>query len=238
VRPLVRIVGVGGLAAEQAEATGWATAWEVLRGPSLREAASPWGVVWVAVRRAILGEVVAGEYVTAPRAAWRIRPSTTTGTAAATDAGGVSVGGAGVVERPVSLDRLADRGYEPAAGVGTAQGYGAQVIDVIVSGFVEAGWCPVLARRVVVQIAATAPRTPGALGRACGWRHLAVEVGIAPWQARRATIVVLGGGGWPGLARRVHEEGPSVLGDRQVRRAIRSTLSPGLPTPARRVASA
>ncbi len=57
VRPLVRRSGLVGPDARQAEATGWATAWEVLRRPSARIAANPAGMVWVAVRRAVHAEV-------------------------------------------------------------------------------------------------------------------------------------------------------------------------------------
>ncbi len=63
VLPLVRRHRVAGAAARQAEATGWATAWEVLRRPSARTCQNPAGMVWVAVRRAITEEVLAASRV-------------------------------------------------------------------------------------------------------------------------------------------------------------------------------
>lgn len=53
VRPLVRRSGLRGPAADQAEATGWAAAWDALRRPSARTAGNPAGMAWVAARRAI-----------------------------------------------------------------------------------------------------------------------------------------------------------------------------------------
>ncbi len=59
VAPQVAAAGLRGPAADQAEATGWAVAWETMATKSIRAARSPWGVLWIAVRRAIMGEVVA-----------------------------------------------------------------------------------------------------------------------------------------------------------------------------------
>jgi hypothetical protein len=57
VRPLVRGSGLRGPAADQAESTGWAAAWDALRRPSARRAGNPAGMAWVAARRAIWAEV-------------------------------------------------------------------------------------------------------------------------------------------------------------------------------------
>lgn len=59
VRPLVRRSGLRGLAADQAEATGWEVAWQTLDRPSTRVAENPGGMVWVAVRRGIHAEAAA-----------------------------------------------------------------------------------------------------------------------------------------------------------------------------------
>lgn len=59
VLPLVRRSGLRGLAADQAEATGWEVAWQTLARPSTRLAENPGGVVWVAVRRGIHAEAAA-----------------------------------------------------------------------------------------------------------------------------------------------------------------------------------
>ena len=56
VGPVVRRSGLRGLAASQAEATGWAAAWDALRRPSARTAENPGGMVWIAVRRAVRDE--------------------------------------------------------------------------------------------------------------------------------------------------------------------------------------
>lgn len=45
VRPLTIDAGLRGAAASQAEPTGWETVWVSLTKPSLRTAASPWGVL-------------------------------------------------------------------------------------------------------------------------------------------------------------------------------------------------
>lgn len=60
VRPVVRASRLRGPAAEQAEATGWAAAWDALRRPTARTAENPAGMVWTAVRRSIAGEARAG----------------------------------------------------------------------------------------------------------------------------------------------------------------------------------
>ena len=60
VRPVVRRAGLRGAAADHALASGWQAAWDALRRPSARTSANPAGMVWVAVRRAVWAEVVAG----------------------------------------------------------------------------------------------------------------------------------------------------------------------------------
>ena len=72
VSPMVAAEGLRGLAAKQAEATGWEAAWELLCDPALREAVSPWGVVWTVVRRSVREEVVAAGHRTGLRRFWRV----------------------------------------------------------------------------------------------------------------------------------------------------------------------
>ncbi len=60
VRPAVRRAGLRGAAADQALASGWQAAWDALRRPSARTSTNPAGMVWVAVRRAVWAEVLAG----------------------------------------------------------------------------------------------------------------------------------------------------------------------------------
>ncbi len=57
VVPVVRRSGLRGPAADQAEASCWAAAWDALRRPTARTAQNPGGMVWVAVRRAVAAEV-------------------------------------------------------------------------------------------------------------------------------------------------------------------------------------
>ena len=56
VVPVVRGSGLRGPAADQAEATGWAAAWDALRRPTARTALNPGGMIWTAVRRAVAAE--------------------------------------------------------------------------------------------------------------------------------------------------------------------------------------
>ena len=57
VRPVVRAARLHGPAADQAESTAWAAAWEAIRRPSARSAENPGGMVWMAVRRSVVTEV-------------------------------------------------------------------------------------------------------------------------------------------------------------------------------------
>jgi hypothetical protein len=209
VQPLVRTAGLCGAAARQAEATGWAMAWETLRRPSLLDAASPWGVLWVAVRRAVFGEKVAADNVSEPRTAWRL------------------CGRRGRIEpvmtRTESLDRLAALGVEGRTPA-LRESAGSGILDDLAEAFVRAGWPEGLARRLVFQIAATAPHPSRRTEGGHGWRHLAVELGIQPWQARRATLLVLGSPEHPGLAERAVREGAHILREDDVQRALREII--------------
>lgn len=57
VRPVVRASRLTGPAADQAESSAWAAAWEAIRRPTAREAVNPAGMVWSAVRRTVGAEV-------------------------------------------------------------------------------------------------------------------------------------------------------------------------------------
>jgi hypothetical protein len=102
VRPLTIDVGLRGAAASQAEATGWETVWVTLTKPSLRTAASPWGVLWQAARRAVLGEIVAAKYATEERRGRSLDDAARSG-----EGGPLA-----------SLDALASTGWEPATASG------------------------------------------------------------------------------------------------------------------------
>ncbi|NMR19231.1 hypothetical protein [Cellulomonas fimi] len=221
VRPMVVAEGLRGLAASQAEATGWETAWETLRAPSLRQAASPWGVVWVAVQRAVRGEALAARYCTTSIKAWRARSDARTG----------------AVPMVVSLDRLLDVGLEPApqqpVGAGIALGPG---LEVIVGAMVHAGWQLETAARLVRVLAEIPVHDVDGTRAKAGWRPLAAELGLPPWQVRRTMVLLLGEPGWDGLLPRVRREGAGVLDDVGVQAAVRSTAVEWM-RPPRRVAA-
>ena len=187
----------GARVARQAEATGWDTAWDTLRRSSIREVDNPWGVVWVAVRRAVLGEKLAAAYVTEERTAWRIH----------------SEGGDGRRRdlprppRPVSLDALAAVGREQC-GLAQEAEPPSRLIDHLTAAFVDAGWPPALARRLVRQIALTAP---GAVGpHRCGVRVAAPGRGAG----HRTLAGPSGHSGRPGLCGRAGLGGASAPGGR------------------------
>lgn len=98
VRPLTIDVGLRGAMASQAEASGWEAVWTALTKPALREAHSPWGVLWHAARTAVLGEIVACRFATAERRAWELSVEARNGE----------------LRVPISLEALVESGWEPA----------------------------------------------------------------------------------------------------------------------------
>jgi hypothetical protein len=226
VRPQVARAGLRGAAADQAESTGWATAWEVLRAPATAAAASPWGVVTSAVRRAVLGEAVSAAYGTGVRAAWRLH---------------VELAAAPARGRAVSLAELTERGWEPAATPGRR--LAGPRVAAIVAAMVAAGWQREQAWQAMDWAIAVADRRftghrSGADGASSGWRSLALRSGMAPWRTRRALALLLGEEGWRGLLARVLESGEAVLSDPEVVAAIRSTVRSSHLSPARAAAAA
>lgn len=223
VRPQVVAAGLRGPAADQAEATGWAAAWEVLSRPEIRAAASPWGLLWVAVRRAVLGEVVAAVHLAGVRNGWRAEHSRQecwrgTGQHQPSDP-------------PVSLAVLIEHGWEPEAQpIESGVDLGPR-LEQVVSALVRAGWQPRSARAVVEGVAVTAVRDGKSSAEAVGWRPLARRLGLPPWQVRRVTVLLLGAPGWPGLVERMTAEGCHILDDRGIAAALRSTALSGSPPP-------
>ena len=227
VRPAVGSVGIRGSAADQAEASAWSATWEAMTGPNLRRAESPWGVLWATARRAALGEAVAGDFGTGTRKAWRALASAdaaiarSTGTEARSPAIGVGL---------VSLDALADAGYEPADPTPDGTCSGAHLSAVALA-LVGEGWSEPVARRTIDEIAAVVDLDDRGRVWPQGWRELAVHLGLPPWQVRRVAIVLLGAQGWPGLLERLVLEGPDVLTDPPMLAALRSTTLWWLPNP-------
>ena len=212
VRPQVRRAGLSGPAANQAEATGWAVAWELLSSRALRAVRSPWGVVSVAVRRAVLGEVMAAAYGTGVREAWRL--------AARAPRQGRRGDAVPAVRPPLSLSVLDPDWWAPATGPGP-DGIGPS-LEVIAAAMVRAGWSRHEAVAVCEWVACRAQDRSAT--QAPGWRTLARLLGIPAWRARRATVLLLGSTTWPGLVERVASEGSAVLQRPDVLAAVRSTV--------------
>lgn len=217
VRPLVVDVGLRGGAAAQAEATGWATAWEVLTDPKLRHARSPWGVVWKAVLRALRNEQVAGIYGVPPRKAWRLARDTDAQTR---------------TRPPVSLAELIDLGWEPACPPDQQRGGLGPILTSVVQAMSEVGWRRADAVPLVQMIAETVTRSGVLSKQLPGWRRVMQEVELPAWQVRRTTVLLIGLPGWPGIVERVSTDGPAVLRTAEVRAALRSTVHPSHRSPA------
>jgi len=197
VRPLVIGVGLCGGAATQAEATGWATAWEMLADPKLRQAQSPWGVLWTAVRRAILAEQVAGRYGVTPRNGWRLAGAGDTGPR---------------TPPPVSLTALTALGWEPADRPSSHYVGLGPILTSVVEAMNEVGWDQADAELLVGTIAETITRAGVLSSQLTGWRRVLKQVDLPAWRVRRVTVLLVGVSGWPGLVERIVTDGPEVLG--------------------------
>lgn len=232
VLPNVDIVGMWGPAADQAEATAWEAAWEVLASPRLRTAVSPWGILWTTARRAVLGELMAGTYCTGARTAWRL--------AGPAGRGPLHVELADraprtfAVDYPVSLeDALGPDGDLSAAQPAASATMIKTVLAWIVQALVDAGWLEDLAALLVKAITLNAGGPDRGPRTASGWRHIAADLDLPPWQVRRATVLVLGTPAWPGLVERLTVAGPSTVSEPDVASAIASTLDIRVPSPGR-----
>lgn len=220
VRPQVAAAGLRGPAADQAEATGWAVAWETLNRTSIHTARSPWGVLWVAVRKAIAGERLTADYQASVRKSWRAENARLEG-------GQV---GRARLSRPLSLSVLLDEGWEPEAEPGTCTGLGPR-LDAVVEALVRVGWERGAAHAVVEGIAVAAIRDGKTTSDAQGWRPLAARLGLPPWQVRRATVLLMGAPGWPGVVERMATHGSQVLEGESIVAAMRSTTNSSWPPP-------
>ena len=221
VRPQLSAAGLRGPAADQAEATGWAVAWETLNRASIHTASSPWGVVWVAVRKAIAGERLAADYQASVRNSWRAENARLEQPMA---------GRAGGFARPLSLSLLLEEGWEPEAEPWACTGVGRR-LEAVIEALVHVGWERPAAHAVVEGIALTAVRDGKATADAKGWRPLAARLGLPPWQVRRVTVLLLGAPGWPGLVERMASHGCQVLEVDSIVAAMRSTTTNSCPPP-------
>ena len=205
VRPLVVYAGLRGIEAGQAECTAWQEVWFALRRSSLRGAAEPWGVLWGTARRAALGERVTAKYLSSVRDSWRYEQDVREGR----------------MDSPVSLDELLDRGWapsDPTAKPDEAASVAA-TLDDAVGALRSAGW-PADTARLIVAIIMLDVREPDPRCTTVGWRALASQADIAPWQARRLMVLLRGTPSSPGLIRRLHDEGRDVLLEAPVRHAL------------------
>ena len=139
VAPAVRARRLSGSAREDALAVGWASAWRALTAQPVRTAASPWGVVRVAVERGLGNSYIADRYGMSATTGW------------ARLAEGVAPP---VVIAPGSaaLENIAEDGTDSsfALGIGTRLGERLQWIHETLS---AAGWEPILAEGALDWVA-------------------------------------------------------------------------------------
>ena len=226
VRPIVARAGLFGKDAAQAEATGWAEAWECLASPYLRTTARPWNVLWTTVRRAVRSEVLATRLVTSDRRAWEMKAD-----ADRSPADG-SAWQEHRLQRPLSLDVVDEAGQAPPARV-ESDSLG-ETLDAFVDVMVTEGWVRDHAWQAVGAIAVNARRDGEGVRDVGGWRQIARDLDLPPWQIRRLTMLVMGTPGWPGVVESAREHGASALDWPSTRSAIRATLSRELLTPTSR----
>jgi hypothetical protein len=207
-RPLALGAGLRGSAAAQAEASAWQAAWLVLTKPGLRTAESPWGVIWRAAQRAVLGEIVSAMYGRSERRAWELW--------AGTD---------GVPTKPlVGLDiwiatgghAIGDEYLTDGASLHAAYRAAVTVLQ-------QVGWPTGLSRRIVKTVAGLPDPGQDPRSQASGWRVMATDLGLPPWQARRLCVALLGTVDWPGLLARLLVDGPAAARTPAMQAALRST---------------
>lgn len=208
VRPLVAGWGLRGFAASQAEASAWQAAWRVLTTPQLRDAESPWGVVWKAASRAVHGETASSLFGKCERRSWQLLAGADGEPAAQLE----------------SLDKWIDMGLDAVSDDYLAEGVDfARARVTAGAALAAAGWRRDQADDIVattIQLQAL-PRD-----RRCtfvGWRTMADELGLPAWQARRLCVVLLGTPDWPGLLPRLLLDGPGALRTPGMGAALRST---------------
>jgi hypothetical protein len=218
VRPLVVDVGLRGGAASEAEATAWEVLWLKLQEPSLRTARLPWGVLWQTARRAVLGEILAQRWGAPPRRAWKLDAAER----------------AGRVQRPIALEPLLARGWQPArddAVPDAEDGTLARILALTASALRSVGWPDDTALSIAREVARfEAPARARASSTIVGWRTLAKKLGIAPWQARRLVWILRGSPDSPGLLARIALEGAAAVEGPGTQAALKSTRDRCLPS--------
>jgi hypothetical protein len=197
-----------------------------LASPYLRTTARPWNVLWTTVRRAVRSEVLATRLVTSDRRAWEMKSDATRAPAHA------SAWQEHRLQRPLSLDVVDEAGQAPPARVET-DSLG-ETLDALVDVMVTEGWSRQHAWQAVGAIAVNARREGEGVRDVGGWRQIARDLDLPPWQVRRLTMVLIGAPGWPGVVESACRHGTSALNWPSTRSAIRATLNRELLTPSSR----
>jgi hypothetical protein len=249
VRPAVRRAELTGHRKADAISAGWIEAWRMLSRPDVRDQSRPWGIVTAAVRREITTDQVGAAYRTESRRAWRIarrhractpvprephrqpdsaRPDHRSGRFPDQSREGRWLGRLDprVSARPLSLDRMMDAGWEPAATRSPTEILGPR-LNQVVDALVAVGWSRGLAAESLAGIA-EATRPTGVQKKAGvelrGWRELSQRTDLPGWQTRRLAALLLGHRGQPGLIERMVLEGDQVLHTPEAQRLLRSTV--------------
>ena len=231
IRPQIIARGLVGPVADHAEATAWERTWRVLNGDAIRVAASPWGILSAAARRAVADESVAAVYGTSGRTAWERR--------AAHRIEERDEGRHGVPSAlpPLSLDALAELGHEPPdtppeAPEAPEPPKPSALLANAAACLQQAGWSRREAAAILTSLTERAEHHRGHPRLRGGWRALAADVAIPGWQARRLTHVLLGTRGWPGLIERLATATlAQSIHDADVIDALQSTRIARMPSP-------
>jgi hypothetical protein len=202
VEPVVRSFRLAGPAADQAVSTGWSAAWDAVRRPSVRTAQNPAGMVWVAVRRAVWGEV-------APTRRGEERALLGLDGDVAQVAGEAMPAGQPMSCGPVQLG--------PS-------------LAVIVDALVDQGWERAILVAAIEELADHVDHDAAGVARA-RWRWVALRTGVPEWQARRLATALLGVPGHPGVLALVVADGPAALQDEGILRVLRATCRRSQPSP-------
>lgn len=210
VRPLVRRAGLTGPAAEQAESSGWAAAWDALRRPSARTAENPAGMAWVAAARAIRSEA---DGAMGPLVGPWAATSGGVGNDPRTQAGPARSPG----HRRARPAVCADSPSVDRTSLGP-------LLERVVRRLVHSGWEPVEVRELVAALAEHSTHSP-TVGAAVRWRLASRQLGVPEWRARRLASLLVGGTEGPGLLDLVLRHGPGILDHEAVTDAVLATTN-------------
>ena len=225
VGPVLAAEGLRDVARAQAEAAAWQKVWQALTTESIRTAANPWPALWTVARRAVHDEVVAARMLTSVRKAWKWSEREEGDGPTSGDRGRNWVTFFSVESMRDAGIELPDDAEPGAAGPGLGER-----LELIADALVDVGWRPQDARAVLRALsdAAAERRTESLL---LGWRPIARELGLAAWSVRRVQVLLCGHGACPGLLELMLIDGPEILADCGIARALRSTVRRQDPSP-------